>query len=153
PDRGRRLVGTQHGGAGVGQPLGGGVVRAVHHEDAGAQREQDVGAGGPGHPGPGDQHPPARVRAQSPWNSMTPRKSPENRPSAEATPSRAMIQNRITMFTSLQPASSKWCCNGTIGNTRRCQSWYEPIWMTHVTVMITNRKPRIGSSSTVRVAN
>ena len=50
-----------------------------------------------------------------------------------------MIQNRTTMLTSLQPASSKWCCSGTIRNTRRCQSWNEPIWMTQVSAMMVNR--------------
>ena len=39
---------------------------------------------------------------------------------ARARPSSpAMIQNRMTMVTSPQPTSSKWCCSGAIRNTRR----------------------------------
>ena len=48
-----------------------------------------------------------------------------------------MIQNRITMLTSLHPASSKWCCSGTIRNIRLAGSRNEPIWMIQVIVMIT----------------
>ena len=29
-----------------------------------------------------------------------------------------MIQNRMTMVTSPQPRSSKWCCSGAIRNMR-----------------------------------
>ena len=43
------------------------------------------------------------------------------------------------MLTSLQPASSKWCCSGTIRKTRLARVWYEPIWMTQVIVMMVNR--------------
>ena len=68
-----------------------------------------------------------------------------------ATPMPAMIQNRTTMLTSLQPASSKWCCSGTIRNTRLPVVWNEMIWMTTVIVMITKSTPMIGSSRTVRV--
>ena len=64
----------------------------------------------------------------------------------------AMIQNRTTMLTSLQPASSKWCCSGDIRNTRLPVVLNEMIWMTTDIVMITNRPPMMMDSSVVRVA-
>ena len=61
----------------------------------------------------------------------------------------AMIQKRTTMVVSAQPASSKWCCSGAIRNTRLPVSLNEPTWMTTDSVMITNRPPRMTSSSWV----
>src|SRR5262249_22164065 len=58
---------------------------------------------------------------------ITRRKSAAKMPSDAAMPNPATIQNRTTMLTSLQPASSKWCCNGTIRKTRLPVSLYEPI--------------------------
>ena len=63
-----------------------------------------------------------------------------------------MIQNRTTMLTSLQPASSKWCCSGAIRNTRLPVVLNEPIWMITDIVMIDEQAAEDGSSSTVRVA-
>ena len=63
----------------------------------------------------------------------------------------AMIQNRTTMLTSLQPASSKWCCNGDMRNTRLPVVLNEMIWMTTDIVMMTNSPPMMMSSSSVRV--
>ena len=40
-----------------------------------------------------------------------------------------MIQNRMTMVTSPQPTSSKWCCSGAIRNTRLPVSLKKPTWM------------------------
>ena len=62
-----------------------------------------------------------------------------------------MIQNRMTMVTSPQPSSSKWCCSGAIRKTRLPVSLKEPTWMMTDRVMVTNRPPRMTSSSSVRV--
>src|SRR5438270_344787 len=73
-------------------------------------------------------------------------------PRPTATPMPAMIQNRITMLTSLHPASSKWWCSGDIRNTRLPVVRNETIWMISDIVMMTKSRPRTSSSSSVRVA-
>jgi len=49
----------------------------------------------------------------------------------------AMIQKRTTMFTSLQPACSKWWCSGDIRKTRLPVVLNDVYWMMRDRVMIT----------------
>ena len=62
-----------------------------------------------------------------------------------------MIQNRMTMVTSPQPASSKWCCSGAIRNTRRPVSLKKPTCTITDSVMSTKSPPSSSSSSSVRM--
>ena len=62
-----------------------------------------------------------------------------------------MIQNRMTIVTSAQPASSKWCCSGAIRNTRLPVSLNEPTWMTTESV-ISDEQARRGAPAAARCA-
>ena len=62
-----------------------------------------------------------------------------------------MIQNRMTIVTSPQPISSKWCCSGAMRKTRLPVILNEATWMITERVMMTNRPARMTSSSSVRV--
>src|SRR5665647_923853 len=57
----------------------------------------------------------------------------------------------MTMVTSFQPASSKWCWSGAIRNTRLPVSLKKPTWMITESVMMTNSPPRITTRNSVRV--
>ena len=62
-----------------------------------------------------------------------------------------MIQNRMTIVTSSQPSSSKWCCSGAIRNTRLPVSLNDPTWMITERVISTNSPPMMSSSISVRL--
>ena len=62
-----------------------------------------------------------------------------------------MIQNRMTIVTSCQPSSSKWCWSGAIRNTRLPVSLNEATWMMTERVIVTNRPPRMTMRNSVRV--
>ena len=62
-----------------------------------------------------------------------------------------MIQKRTITVISGQPSSSKWWWIGAMRNTRRPVSRNDATWMITDSVSITNRPPRMSSSSCVSV--
>ena len=65
--------------------------------------------------------------------------------------SAAMIQNRMTMVSSSQPSSSKWCWSGAMRKIRLPVSLNDATCMITDSVMTTNRPPMSRSSSSVRL--
>src|SRR5690625_6738266 len=62
-----------------------------------------------------------------------------------------MIQKRVTIVTSAQPRSSKWCWSGAILNMRLPVSLNDPTCKITETVIMTKRPPKIAAKISVRV--